>query len=90
MGATESEYSVNQIKERNEGNHNQEVHADESCDHDETMDMEMDEDVNHDVIRQCLSEPVLCREAADGCVPALLKVGLTGSHISAADAFGNI
>lgn len=36
--------------------------------------MEMDEEpVDHVVVKQCLSEPVLCREAANGTVPALLR-----------------
>lgn len=37
-----------------------------------TMDTEEDV-VDMVVVKQCLSEPVLCREATNGCVPALLR-----------------
>jgi hypothetical protein len=32
-----------------------------------------EETVDHVVVKQCLSEPVLCREAVNGTVPALLQ-----------------
>lgn len=32
-----------------------------------------EEPVNHFIVHQCLNEPVLCREASDGCVPSLLQ-----------------
>ncbi|KAL4226560.1 F-box only protein 7 [Mactra antiquata] len=42
---------------------------------DNSIDMDVNEESEVDitVVRQCLSEPTLCREASDGQLPALLK-----------------
>lgn len=40
---------------------------------DGNISMEIDETVDIKIVSQCLSEPVLCREAMDGQVPALLR-----------------
>ena len=37
------------------------------------METEIDETVNQDIVNKCLSEPILCSEAVDGSVPALLR-----------------